>query len=71
MDDLEGNELVDEIVDAVERLARASIGAIMVLERDVSPRNSSKVVPVSKRVSERTCWSASSLRTGRCTTAQS
>ena len=36
MDDLEGNELIEEIVDAVERLARASIGAIMVVERDVS-----------------------------------
>ncbi|MGQ0560933.1 MAG: diadenylate cyclase CdaA [Gemmatimonadota bacterium] len=36
MADLEENELVEEIVDAVERLARASIGAIIVIERDVS-----------------------------------
>ena len=36
MDELEENELVEEIVDAVERLARASIGAIIVIERGVS-----------------------------------
>ena len=36
MDELEENELVDEIVDAVERLARANIGAIIVIERGVS-----------------------------------
>jgi diadenylate cyclase len=36
MDDLEENELVDEIAEAVERLARASIGAIIVIERNVS-----------------------------------
>lgn len=33
MDDLESTELVEEIVDAVERLSRASIGAIIVIER--------------------------------------
>jgi len=36
MEDLEENELVDEIADAVDRLARASIGAIVVFERNVS-----------------------------------
>ena len=36
LDDLEENELVDEIGDAVERLSRASIGAIIVVERGVS-----------------------------------
>ena len=36
LDDLEENELVDEIADAVERLSRASIGAIIVVERGVS-----------------------------------
>lgn len=36
MADFEENELVEEIVAAVERLSRASIGAIVVLERDVS-----------------------------------
>jgi diadenylate cyclase len=35
MDDLEENELVDEIADAVERLSRANIGAIIVFERNV------------------------------------
>jgi diadenylate cyclase len=35
MDDLEENELVERIVEAIERLARARIGAIIVLERDV------------------------------------
>ncbi|HUP90083.1 MAG TPA: diadenylate cyclase, partial [Longimicrobiales bacterium] len=36
MDDLEENELVDEIVDALERLSRSNVGAIIVIERDVS-----------------------------------
>lgn len=36
MDDLEENELVDEIADAVDRLSRANIGAIIVFERNVS-----------------------------------
>jgi diadenylate cyclase len=35
LDDLEENELVDEIADAVDRLARANIGAIIVIERSV------------------------------------
>jgi diadenylate cyclase len=35
LDDLEENELVDELADAVERLSRASIGAILVIERGV------------------------------------
>jgi diadenylate cyclase len=35
MDDLESNELVDEIADAVDRLARSRVGAIIVIERDV------------------------------------
>lgn len=34
--DFEENELVDEIADGVERLSRASIGAIIVIERGVS-----------------------------------
>jgi diadenylate cyclase len=36
MDDLEENELVEEIADSVERLSRANIGAIIVIERGVS-----------------------------------
>lgn len=36
MDDLEESELLDEIVDAVERLARSSVGAIIVIEQSVS-----------------------------------
>lgn len=36
MDDLEESELLDEIVDAVERLTRSSVGAIIVVERSVS-----------------------------------
>jgi diadenylate cyclase len=36
MEDLHENELVDQIIDAVERLSRASIGAIVVIERSVS-----------------------------------
>lgn len=36
MDDLEQNELVEEIVDAIERLSRASLGAIVVIERGSS-----------------------------------
>lgn len=35
MEHLPESELVDEIAEAVERLSRASIGAIIVLERDV------------------------------------
>jgi diadenylate cyclase len=35
MDDLEENELVEQIVEAIERLSRARIGAILVIERDV------------------------------------
>lgn len=36
LDDLEENEVVEEIVDAVERLSRSNAGAIIVLERGVS-----------------------------------
>ena len=36
MDDLEESELADEITDAVLRLARANIGAIIVIERNGS-----------------------------------
>lgn len=36
MEELEENELVEEIVDATERLSRAGIGAILVIERGVS-----------------------------------
>ena len=36
LDDLEENELVDEIIDALDRLSRASIGAIIVIERGIS-----------------------------------
>lgn len=36
IDDLEASELLDELVDAVERLARSSVGAIIVVERRVS-----------------------------------
>jgi diadenylate cyclase len=35
MEHLPESELVDEIAEAVERLARANIGAILVLEREV------------------------------------
>lgn len=35
MDELEENELVEHIIEAIERLARARIGAIVVIERDV------------------------------------
>ncbi|MGQ0814663.1 MAG: diadenylate cyclase CdaA [Gemmatimonadota bacterium] len=35
MDELEENELVEAIVDAVERLSRASIGALIIIERSV------------------------------------
>ena len=35
-DDLEENEVVDEVADAVERLSRANIGAIIVMQRAVS-----------------------------------
>jgi len=33
---LEGGEVLDEIVDAVERLSRSGVGAIIVIERDMS-----------------------------------
>ncbi len=33
---LEGGEVLDEIVDAVERLSRSGVGAIIVLERDTA-----------------------------------
>lgn len=36
MDDLGENELVDEIIDALERLSRSNVGAIIVIERDIS-----------------------------------
>jgi diadenylate cyclase len=36
LEDLEENELVAEVVDAVERLARSNVGAIIVIERTVS-----------------------------------
>lgn len=36
MEDLQENELVEEIVDGVERLARANIGAIIVIEHEIS-----------------------------------
>ena len=68
---MEATEVAEEIADAVERLSRSGIGAIIAIEREMplgDLRRSRD--PRCRRRSRPTCSRRSSRRTRRCTTAR-
>ena len=68
---MEVSEVAEEVADAVERLSRSGIGAIIALEREIALGDYVRVGhgDAGEGVA-RICWRRSSRRTRRCTTAR-